>query len=219
MIKNIIFDFDGVLVDSETIVLKAFSKYMQECRIKTNEKELANLVGKPTIVVIDILSEKYFPENKKKFSDDIMNIASNIYKKELKKIVGVEEFLEKSNHNLYIGSNSLKDRILDGLKRVGLEKYFNSNQIYSLDLVDNPKPHPDIYLKAVNDNDLIIDETIIIEDSVVGVQAGQDANVKVIGLTAGGHWNKNRDEKELINAGAFVTANDYNKIQEIIESL
>ena len=148
-----------------------------------------------------------------------MNIASNIYKKELKKIVGVEEFLEKSKHNLYIGSNSLKDRILDGLKRVGLEKYFNSNQIYSLDLVDNPKPHPDIYLKAVNDNDLIIDETIIIEDSVVGVQAGQDANVKVIGLTAGGHWNKNRDEKELINAGAFVTANDYNKIQEIIESL
>ena len=219
MIKNIIFDFDGVLVDSETIVLKAFSKYMQECRIKTNEKELANLVGKPTIVVIDILSEKYFPENKKKFSDDIMNIASNIYKKELKKIVGVEEFLEKSKHNLYIGSNSLKDRILDGLKRVGLEKYFNSNQIYSLDLVDNPKPHPDIYLKAVNDNDLIIDETIIIEDSVVGVQAGQDANLKVIGLTAGGHWNKNRDEKELINAGAFVTANDYNTIQEIIESL
>ena len=219
MIKNIIFDFDCVLVDSETIVLKAFSKYMQECRIKTNEKELANLVGKPTIVVIDILSEKYFPENKKKFSDDVMNIASNIYKKELKKIVGVEEFLEKSKHNLYIGSNSLKDRILDGLKRVGLEKYFNSNQIYSLDLVDNPKPHPDIYLKAVNDNDLIIDETIIIEDSVVGVQAGQDANVKVIGLTAGGHWNKNRDEKELINAGAFVTANDYNKIQAIIESL
>ena len=219
MIKNIIFDFDGVLVDSETIVLKAFSKYMQECRIKTNEKELANLVGKPTIVVIDILSEKYFPENKKKFSDDIMNIASNIYKKELKKIVGVEEFLEKSKHNLYIGSNSMKNRIIDGLKRVGLEKYFNLSHIYSLDLVDNPKPHPDIYLKAVNDNDLIIDETIIIEDSVVGVQAGQDANVKVIGLTAGGHWNKNRDEKELINAGAFVTANDYNTIQEIIESL
>ena len=219
MIKNIIFDFDGVLVDSETIVLKAFSKYMQECRIKTNEKELANLVGKPTIVVIDILSEKYFPEVKKKFSDDIMNIASNIYKKELKKIVGVEEFLEKSKHNLYIGSNSMKNRIVDGLKRVGLEKYFNSNQIYSLDLVDNPKPLPDIYLKAVNDNDLIIDETIIIEDSVVGVKAGQGAKVKVIGLTAGGHWGENRDEKELINAGAIATANNYNKIQEIIESL
>jgi len=219
MIKNIIFDFDGVLVDSEILVAKAFSKYMQELGIKTNEKEFANLAGKKTVEVIDILSEKYSLKDKQKFFDDIMNIASNIYKKELKTVVGVEEFLKKSKHNLYIGSNSMKNRILDGLKRVGLEKYFNPNHIYSFDLVDNPKPHPDIYLKAVNDNDLIIDETIIIEDSVVGVNAGKNANVKVIGLTAGGHWHTDRDEKELINAGAIATANNFNKIEEIIESL
>ena len=218
MIKNIIFDFDGVLVDSEILVAKAFSKYMQELGIKTNEKDFANLAGKKTVEVIDILSEKYSLKDKQKFFDDIMNIASNIYKKELKTVVGVEEFLKKSKHNLYIGSNSMKNRILDGLKRVGLEKYFNPNHIYSFDLVDNPKPHPDIYLKAVNDNDLIIDETIIIEDSVVGVQAGKNANIKVIGLTAGGHWHTDRDEKELINAGAIATANNYNKIEEIIES-
>ena len=219
MIKNIIFDFDGVLVDSEILVAKAFSKYMQEIGIKTNEKEFANLAGKKTVEVIDILSEKYSLKDKQKFFDDIMNIASNIYKKELKTVVGVEEFLKKSKHNLYIGSNSMKNRILDGLKRVGLEKYFNPNHIYSFDLVDNPKPHPDIYLKAVNDNDLIIDETIIIEDSVVGVNAGKNANIKVIGLTAGGHWHTDRDEKELINAGAIATANNFNKIEEIIESL
>lgn len=219
MIKNIIFDFDGVLVDSEILVAKAFSKYMQGLGIKTNEKEFANLAGKKTVEVIDILSEKYSLKDKQKFFDDIMNIASNIYKKELKTVVGVEEFLKKSKHNLYIGSNSMKNRILDGLKRVELEKYFNPNHIYSFDLVDNPKPHPDIYLKAVNDNDLIIDETIIIEDSVVGVNAGKNANIKVIGLTAGGHWHTNRDEKELINAGAIATANNYNKIEEIIESL
>ena len=218
MIKNIIFDFDGVLVDSEILVAKAFSKYMQELGIKTNEKEFANLAGKKTVEVIDILSEKYSLKDKQKFFDDIMNIASNIYKKELKTVVGVEEFLKKSKHNLYIGSNSMKNRILDGLKRVGLEKYFNPNHIYSFDLVDNPKPHPDIYLKAVNDNDLIIDETIIIEDSVVGVQAGKNAKIKVIGFTAGGHWHTDRDEKELINAGAIATANNYNKIEEIIES-
>ena len=218
MIKNIIFDFDGVLVDSEILVAKAFSKYMQELGIKTHEKEFANLAGKKTVEVIDILSEKYSLKDKQKFFDDIMNIASNIYKKELKTVVGVEEFLKKSKHNLYIGSNSMKNRILDGLKRVELEKYFNPNHIYSFDLVDNPKPHPDIYLKAVNDNDLIIDETIIIEDSVVGVNAGKNANIKVIGLTAGGHWHTDRDEKELINAGAIATANNYNKIEEIIES-
>ena len=218
MIKNIIFDFDGVLVDSEILVAKAFSKYMQELGIKTNEKEFANLAGKKTVEVIDILSEKYSLKDKQKFFDDIMNIASNIYKKELKTVVGVEGFLKKSKLNFFIGSNSMKNRILDGLKRVGLEKYFNPNHIYSFDLVNNPKPHPDIYLKAVNDNDLIIDETIIIEDSVVGVNAGKNAKIKVIGLTAGGHWHTDRDEKELINAGAIATANNYNKIEEIIES-
>ena len=218
MIKNIIFDFDGVLVDSEILVAKAFSKYMQELGIKTNEKEFANLAGKKTVEVIDILSEKYSLKDKQKFFDDIMNIASNIYKKELKTVVGVEGFLKKSKLNFFIGSNSMKNRILDGLKRVGLEKYFNPNHIYSFDLVNNPKPHPDIYLKAVNDNDLLIDETIIIEDSVVGVNAGKNAEIKVIGLTAGGHWHTDRDEKELINAGAIATANNYNKIQEIIES-
>ena len=218
MIKNIIFDFDGVLVDSEILVAKAFSKYMQELGIKTNEKEFANLAGKKTVEVIDILSEKYSLKDKQKFFDDIMNIASNIYKKELKTVVGVEGFLKKSKLNFFIGSNSMKNRILDGLKRVGLEKYFNPNHIYSFDLVNNPKPHPDIYLKAVNDNDLLIDETIIIEDSVVGVNAGKNAKIKVIGLTAGGHWHTDRDEKELINAGAIATAKNYNKIQEIIES-
>ena len=101
-IDAFIFDFDGVLVDSETIILKAFTKYMQEIEIKTNEKEFANLVGKPTVEVIDILSEKYSPKDKKKFSDDIMYIASNIYKKELKKVVGVEEFLETTKQNLDI---------------------------------------------------------------------------------------------------------------------
>ena len=95
MIKNIIFDFDGVLVDSEILVAKAFSKYMQELGIKTNEKEFANLAGKKTVEVIDILSEKYSLKDKQKFFDDIMNIASNIYKKELKTVVGVEDFLKK----------------------------------------------------------------------------------------------------------------------------
>ena len=219
MIKNIIFDFDGVLVDSEILVAKAFSKYMQELGIKTNEKEFANLAGKKTVEVIDILSEKYSLKDKQKFFDDIMNIASNIYKKELKTVVGVEEFLEKSNHNLYIGSNSMKDRILDGLKRVGLEKYFNPNHIYSFDLVDNPKPHPDIYLKAVNDNDLIIDETIIIEDSVVGVNAGKNAKIKVIGLTAGKHWYKERSNQELFDAGAYEVVKNYKDMLLLINKL
>ena len=218
MIKNIIFDFDGVLVDSEILVARAFSKYMQNLGIKVDEKDFANLAGKKTVEVINILSEKYSIKDTQNFFNNIMEIASNIYKKELTIIKGAYDFVSNQKNNLFIGSNSMKDRIIDGLQRVGLNKYFKEKQIYSFDMVKNPKPDPDIYLKAIDDNNLIKNQTIIIEDSAVGVMAGAAAGVKVIGLTAGGHWHEKRDEKELLEAGAFAVTNDYKKIFELIES-
>ena len=217
MIKNIIFDFDGVLVDSEILVAKAFAKYMQNFGIEIDEKEFANFAGKKTVQVIDILSQKYSIKDQQNFFTDIMEIASYIYKKELTTVKGAYNFVSKTKLNLYIGSNSMKDRIIDGLQRVELSKYFKPRQVYSFDLVEKPKPDPDIYLKAIEDNNLNKNHTIIIEDSVVGVQAGVSAGVKVIGLTAGGHWHESRDEQELLDAGAFTVTNDYIKVQEIIE--
>ena len=218
MIKNIIFDFDGVLVDSEILVAKAFAKYMQNSGIDIDEKEFASLAGKKTVQVIDILSKKYSIKDQEKFFRDIMEIASNIYKKELTTVKGAYDFVSNLKFNMFIGSNSMKERIIDGLQRVKLDKYFKPEQVYSFDLVDNPKPDPDVYLKALEDNNLIKTETIIIEDSAVGVMAGVAANVKVIGLTAGGHWHEKRDEKELLEAGAFAVTNDYKKVFKLIES-
>ena len=218
MIKNIIFDFDGVLVDSEILVAKAFAKYMQKFGIEVDEKEFASLAGKKTVQVIDILSKKYSIEDQQKFFTDIMEIASNIYMKELTTVKGAYDFVSNLKLNMFIGSNSMKERIIDGLQRVKLDKYFQPKQVYSFDLVDKPKPDPDIYLKAIHDNNLIKNQTTIIEDSTVGVIAGVAAGVRVIGLTAGGHWHEKRDEKELLEAGAFIVANDYKKILKIIES-
>ena len=218
MIKNIIFDFDGVLVDSEILVAKAFAKYMQNSGIDVDEKEFASLAGKKTVQVIDILSKKYSIKDQQKFFTDIMDIGSNIYKKELATVKGAYDFVRNLKLNIFIGSNSMKERIIDGLQRVNLDKYFQPKQIYSFDLVDRPKPDPDIYLKAIEENNLIKAETIIIEDSAVGVMAGVAAGVKVIGLTAGGHWHEKRDEKELLEAGAFAVTNDYKKITELIKT-
>ena len=218
MIKNIIFDFDGVLVDSEILVAKAFAKYMQNSGIDIDEKEFASLAGKKTVQVIDILSKKYSIQDQQKFFTDIMDIGSNIYKKELATVKGAYDFVRNLKLNIFIGSNSMKERIIDGLQRVNLDKYFQPKQIYSFDLVDRPKPDPDIYLKAIEENNLIKAETIIIEDSAVGVMAGVAAGVKVIGLTAGGHWHEEREEKELLEAGAFAVTNDYKKITELIKT-
>ena len=105
---------------------------------------------------------------------------------------------------------------MNGLKFVGLDKFFLSNQIYSFDMVQKPKPDPDIYLKVLK---IIfnIEETIIIEDSGVGVKAGTSAGVKVFGLTAGKHWHLNRDKNELFDNGALNVFSDYESLSKAIE--
>ena len=84
-----------------------------------------------------------------KFFLDTASLDEIIFWNKLKLVDGVKEYISKSDRNHFIGSNSNKDRILDGLKIVGLDKAFLRNQVYSFDMVEKPKPDPDIYLKVL----------------------------------------------------------------------
>ena len=219
MIKNIIFDFDGVVVDSEVLASKAFSKYFSKFDKSIKEEQFYKYAGKKTVEVIDLLSSKYKIENKEKFTNEIFDIVSEVYFKDLKLVDGAKDYISKSNRSHFIGSNSNKDRILDGLKFVGLDKFFLSAQVYSFDMVKRPKPDPDIYLKVLNDNSLIREESVIIEDSGVGVKAATAAGVRVFGLTAGKHWHSDRDTNELFDNGALNVFSDYESLGKAIEEL
>ena len=219
MIKNIIFDFDGVIVDSEVLASKAFSKYFKLLGFNVKEEDFYDYSGIKTINVIDSLTKKYSIKDKKKFTSEIFKIISEVYVNDLKVVDGVDQFIYNSKKNHFIGSNSNKDRIIDGLKTVGLSRYFPQDKIYSFDMVQNPKPYPDIYLKVINDNSLNINETIIIEDSVVGVKAGNVAGIRVYGLTAGKHWHSTRDINELYNFGALDVFKSYINLEKAIKGL
>ncbi len=219
MIKNIIFDFDGVVVDSEVLASKAFSKYLSKFDKSIKEEQFYKYAGKKTVEVIDLLSFKYKIENKEKFTNEIFAIVSEVYSKDLKLVDGAKDYISKSDRNHFIGSNSNKDRILDGLKLVGLDKFFLSDQVYSFDMVKRPKPDPDIYLKVLNDNSLNREDSVIIEDSGVGVKAATAAGVRVFGLTAGKHWHSNRDKNELFDNGALNVFSDYKSLGKAIEEL
>ena len=203
MIKNIIFDFDGVVVDSEVLASKAFCNYFNNKGFSFNEQDFYKYAGMKTIEVINELSIKFNINDKQKFQKDILKIVSQIYTKDLKLVEGAKNFIKNSNRNHFIGSNSNKDRIIDGLEIVGLSYLFPSSKIYSFDMVEKPKPHPDIYLKVIHDNNLKINETIVLEDSGVGIKAAKSAGLLVFGLTAGKHWHSNRDKNELYANGAI----------------
>ncbi len=184
MIKNIIFDFDGVIVDSEVLASKAFSKYFSKFDQSIKEEQFYKYAGKKTVEVIDLLSSKYKIENKEKFTNEIFDIVADVYSKDLKLVDGAKDYISNS-----------------------------------FDMVKRPKPDPDIYLKVVNDNSLNIEETVIIEDSGVGVKAATAAGVRVFGLTAGKHWHSNRDTNELFDNGALNVFSDYESLGKAIEEL
>ena len=219
MIKNIIFDFDGVIVDSEILASKAFTKYFNNLGFSLKEENFYKFAGMKTVEVIDQLSKKFKIQDKNKFFEEIFDIVSKIYMNDLKLVNGVKKFIQNSKKNHFIGSNSNKERIVAGLKIVEMSNTFPLEKIYSFDMVKKPKPEPDIYLKILNENSLNNNETIIIEDSGVGVRAGRSANVRVFGLTAGKHWHSNRDQNELYDNGALNVFKSYNDLEKALEGL
>ena len=219
MVKNIIFDFDGVLVDSEILFVKSVGRYFLSKGYDFEEKEFYKMAGTKTVDVVEDLSKKFNIKDKEVFFNDIMEISKNLYFNELEPIKGVENFLKKINCNKLIGSNNIKSRIIEGLEKINLINFFDKNMIFSFDIVGVPKPNPDIYLQAIETAKINKNECIIIEDSVVGTQAGVAAGVKVIGITAGGHWYEGRSDKELLDAGAYKVVKNYDTMLSILNEL
>ena len=76
-----------------------------------------------------ILSKiKYTNEYGPSFFDDIISLASNIYTKNLKPINGIRNFLKNTNYNIIIGSNSIKLRVIEGLKTTNLKNFFDEEK-------------------------------------------------------------------------------------------
>ena len=209
----------SVLLESEILVIRAFCKYLKGLNIIITEKEFASYTGNKTIDVIEKLSSRLGIQDTDKFYNDIMTIARKIYNKDLTPVVGAEKFLNKISQQKFIASNSWKERVVQGLKKVNFYKFFGEKNIFSFDMVKKPKPEPDIYLEVIENADISPDETIIIEDSVVGVQAGVSAKIKVIGLIAGEHWFKERSSQVLIDAGAYTVVKTYEDLLKIIKEI
>ena len=74
-------------------------------------------------------------------------------------------------------------------------------------------------VKVIKSNQLEKKETVIIEDSPVGVQAGIAAGINVIGITAGSHWTQNRSDKHLIDSGAIHVISNFKYLDKILKDL
>jgi HAD superfamily hydrolase (TIGR01509 family) len=184
MIKLIIFDLDGVLIDAREIHYESLNRAISLIGnefIINKEEHLSIYDGLPTKQKLDLLSKnKNLPkdkhnliwENKQRFTIEVIKETVT----EDEKIKSILKELKQNGYKIYVASNSIKETIKIVLLKKGFLEYIDN--YYSNEDVKNPKPNSEIYLKCMIDAGVNPDECLIIEDSIIGRKAA---------LKAGGH--------------------------------
>lgn len=180
-ILAIIFDFDGVIVNSEPLWFKAAKLSLIEMNLKYDDKiTYKNTIGMISENVWKILLKSDLDTNQKKKLNLTYRLKLLLlFNKELKLTTGIISFLKKNELPIKIVSNASKKYINETLNRFDI-KNFRKKDIISCSGKLNPKPMPDGYLKAVNDLNIPINNILVIEDSDVGIEAAKSAKIKTI---------------------------------------
>jgi len=193
----VIFDCDGVLVDSEPLANRVFVQIVREygCEIEEEPylKRFSGMVQKDRVRAIEQELNWTAPSN---FLDIFKERFAVITKLELQIVPGIHSLVESLSVPICIASNGSREEIAARLKIAQLTEHFGNSIFSGLD-VPHPKPAPDVYLAAAKAFDVSPSRCIVIEDSVPGVTAAVCA-----GMTVYGHAALTPNEL-LRNAGAI----------------
>ncbi|MEM6684128.1 MAG: HAD family hydrolase [Pseudomonadota bacterium] len=216
MFKAVIFDCDGVLVDSEVVGLDASAAYLQARGMNWSKAELIErFSGLRDDEFFKLLASAYEDANGAPPDDSFF---TGLYDQRrlsdmpMEAVTGAHEALAKIDLPRAVASSSRTDRLERKLKTTRLWDFF-APHIYSADCVDNGKPEPDIYLYAASKLGVLPAECLVVEDSTHGVYAGINAGMTVWGFTGGGHCFAGHAER-LIAAGAAWVAADFASLSE-----
>ncbi len=176
----VIFDCDGVLVDSEPIANRVLTALIQECGWNIAEEEtIARFVGRSLAYCVDQVRATIpdtFPED---FSEQYHSRINTAFEAELQATPGVREVIEGLTVPFCVASSSGHSKLRMTLGVTGLLPLFEG-RIYSSEDVLRGKPAPDLFLYAASQMGAKPEECTVIEDSMPGVQAGLAAGMRVL---------------------------------------
>lgn len=182
MIKLVLFDLDGVLIDAKKIHFDALNEALGE-QYAISEKEHTSLYdGRKTFEKLDLLTErKGLPSSLHKEIYDKKQSITMTKISELKpidEIVKLFQALEQQNYLIGVCSNSIRRTVLTSLAKTQLMEY--CSVIISNEDVKNSKPHPEMYWKAMSMMTVLPEETLIVEDSPPGLLAAERSRANYI---------------------------------------
>jgi beta-phosphoglucomutase len=204
MIKALIFDMDGVIIDSHPIHRKTWKKFLASMGKQVTEEELDFVLDgrKKEDILCHFLGE-LTPEQVKRFGHE----KETMFREEaldLQTLAGLRDFLEEVHTTgLYtaLASSGSRSRVHYVLDKLSLNKYFDV--VVTGDDVSKSKPDPTIFRKAAHGLKYHRSHLLVIEDAVSGVRAAKSAGMRCLGIGSNGRAHL------LLEAGADCVVTDF----------
>jgi HAD superfamily hydrolase (TIGR01509 family) len=208
----VIFDCDGVLVDSELLLNESLAEISSElgwpCTVNQAGERFR---GRTNIDILASIEEALQTTLNVDFQQMLEDRVFKTFERDLLPMPGVLTVLNELLIPFCAATNSIKSEANFKLRVTGLLPWFN-DRVYTSDQVERPKPAPDLYLYAANQMNAPIDKTIVVEDSSLGVRSALAADMKVVGLAASQYVVR----KELEEAGAHVVIDDIRELLPLV---
>jgi len=202
----VIFDCDGVLIDSELLSVRADRECLAECGIDLSVEDiLERYTGISFAGMVADLEERHgaLPVD---FADRHQMRLWPLFERELQAIPGVTAILDSLTCKSCVASSGRPERLKYALSLVGLYDRFQPN-IFSATEVRRGKPAPDLFLYAAERMGVMPERCVVIEDSMPGVTAAVAAGMNVIGFVGASHCRPG-DAARLAAQGAVVIIDD-----------
>jgi HAD superfamily hydrolase (TIGR01509 family) len=211
----IIFDCDGVLIDSEAIACRADSACLAEIGIVMPAEEVMDrylgISAAAMCVDIERRLGRALPAD---FAETLRLRVAAAFEAELAPMPGVDAALRALPYRRCVASSSAPERLRQSLSLTGLLRWFTPH-VFSATQVARGKPAPDLFLFAAAAMQMAPAMCVVIEDSVPGVEAAVAAGMRVIGFTGGGHCRPGHAERLRV-AGADAIADVMHRLPALL---
>lgn len=217
MVEHIIFDCDGVLIDTEIVAAEVMVDWLQSEKVEITVPEfIRGFTGKTFSDIIQLLQEAK-RLHKATISSSIVHELDNTVRQRVRPIEGVWQMLDAIKQPKSVVSNSAADYVVEALEKLDITHHFG-HRVFSSEMVEKAKPSPMVYQLAVDTLQLPKTSIITIEDSYTGVMASIGAGLPTIGFLGGSHILDGHGER-LKELGVIGLAKNHQELSRIISKL
>lgn len=217
--KAVIFDFDGVLVDTPHLLIETEIAYYKTHGLDYDYVHFKrHFAAHPTVISFQMVSDDLHARHGWRFDDthldEMVGHIKNIFEEKMTLCNGVTDLLQILDTPKAIATNSTQWQIDLKVDQTGIRPHFGEH-IYCACHVEKPKPAPDLYQFAASKLGRFPEDCIVIEDSVTGATAAKAAGMTVIGYVGATHCDAD-DERHLLDAGASKIIHDIRDVKDLL---